>query len=522
MQNMKNLFVLGAVLALFLVVPLTIFVLHIRQENRSRAQKATVIYFNTRTSANSPILNVKPGETVTLDLNLDPGANFVSNIRYMFSYDAAILTPIPASYTYNKDVFPSDPRKANLEGPSFLPSGQVSGLITIGNNPSNAITETVKVASFSFIVTSDITKLQSPTTVSFLTGANQTTITSVDPQSTGSENVLSSALNAQIAFVLPAPASGQITSARVLTCPVFPTSCQVQVDWVTQNASNVSLTFNNGTKIPVSTSGSYANFFNMSGSLSVALYDGDTLLDQKPVASPPTPTVQPTNGPTLPPLPTLTPVPTSTPFPTNTPTPHVTITPTPTPFAEDFTQLNLDIALHGIGSSGDNRNSESSLSNKNPLTTTRPIVVSFYDPLTDAKISDKGGTITYASESGTFKGTIALLDFTPGQYTVSVQTDRYLIRSAATNVTIPANVATTITVPQMSLVAGDVNTDNRLSILDYNLLMDCYSDISPAKACGDTTQKSMSDLTDDSLVNQTDYNLFIRELSVQYGAQHLQ
>lgn len=512
-MSKKNLYVLGAVLALFLAVPLTIFVLQFQQENRSRAQKATVLYFNTKTSSTSPILSLKPGETFSLDLYMDPGANFVSNIRYTFSYDPAVFSPIPAQYTYNKDVFPADFKKANLEGPNFVPSGQVSGLLTIGNNPSNAITDSIKVASFRFIVTSDMSKLQSPTVVKFVTDSNQTAVTSVDPQSTGSENVLSSATDANIAFVLP---TGQITNTQILGCPNFPT-CQVQVDWTTQNASDVMLKMEANNRIPVAASGSYANFFSLANPLPVYLYDGTTLLDEATITNILTPTPTPSVSGT--PIPTQTPVPTTTPFPTYTPTPTptATLTPTPTSTSGQVAALDLNIGLHGIGSSGDNRNDASTLSNKNPLTPTRSITVGFYNPLTDQKIFDKTGTVTYDEQSGTFKGSLAFLNNMPGQYKLKVKTDRYLIRTSATNITLPTNTATNITVPNMSLVSGDVNTDNRLSLLDYNLLMDCYSDFAPAKACDDTTQKSMSDLTDDGSVNQSDYNLFIRELSVQYG-----
>lgn len=529
MQNKKNLFVLGAIIALFLTVPLTIFILQVRQENRSRAQKATVLYFNTETSSTSPIMNVKPGDTIHVDMYVDPGTNYVSNIRYMFSYDPAVLAPNPTGYTYNKDVFPTDPKKANLEGPAFLPTGHVSGLITIGNNPSNAITSIVKVATFSFIVTSDLSKLQSPTTISFLTGTNQTAVTSVDPQSTGSENVLSSALPAKIAFILPIPATGKITNAQVLSCNAF-SLCQLQVDWTTQNATNVFLQFGTGAKIPVATGGSYANFFTMSTSLPVYLYDGNIELDTTTITNtitptptftptPTTPPSEPTNtpAPTNTPVPTVTPVPTSTPFPTPTPTRVPTATPTPTnePY---HPSLGITVSLHGIGSSGDNKNQYAdSLSNKNPKNSTRPLEVTLLDPTTNVIVSQLNGSMTYDTNTGIFEGFTELGELRSGQYKVQVKTDKYLKRTAISNITLGDTTATIVSVPPMTLVAGDVNSDNNLSILDYNMLMDCYSDLLPARACSDIYQNYMSDINDDGMVNQFDYNLFLRELSVQYG-----
>ena len=66
--------------------------------------------------------------------------------------------------------------------------------------------------------------------------------------------------------------------------------------------------------------------------------------------------------------------------------------------------------------------------------------------------------------------------------------------------------------PSVTLVVGDTNNDNKLDVQDYSLLMGCYSDLLPAKNCT-LASKPLSDLNDDTAVNQTDYNLFYRELS---------
>jgi hypothetical protein len=56
---------------------------------------------------------------------------------------------------------------------------------------------------------------------------------------------------------------------------------------------------------------------------------------------------------------------------------------------------------------------------------------------------------------------------------------------------------------------GDINNDNRLDILDYNLLLDCYSDLLEAKNCNEE-EKQSADLNDDGFVNQVDYNIMVR------------
>ena len=71
------------------------------------------------------------------------------------------------------------------------------------------------------------------------------------------------------------------------------------------------------------------------------------------------------------------------------------------------------------------------------------------------------------------------------------------------------------------LVAGDVDSDNALTIKDYNILMSCMPDVSPD---GGTTCRlnanyaTRSHLLDNSTISSLDdYDLFLREYSVQNG-----
>lgn len=227
-----------------------------------------------------------------------------------------------------------------------------------------------------------------------------------------------------------------------------------------------------------------------------------------------TPTPLPTATPT--PLPTATPTPTRTPtpLPTNTPTPLPTATPTPTPTPLP-NKLGLTIFLHGIGNSGDNANPTSStLSNKNPVRTTRQVSVLVYDA-GNTLIKNVITPITYSTTNGNFTGLADLgNNLASGQYIVKVKTDEHLRRALPGFITLTAG--STIQLSALTLIAGDANNDNILNILDYNVLLGCYSDISPASSCT-AAQKLASDFNDDGNVNQYDYNLFLRELSVQTG-----
>lgn len=255
----------------------------------------------------------------------------------------------------------------------------------------------------------------------------------------------------------------------------------------------------------------------------------------KPTNTPtpsPTPTPKPTNTPTPTPSPTPkptnTPIPTVTPSPTRVPTATPTLIPTATPTRVPTATLiptniptpgetifRYTVFLHSIGKSGDNSNPlEYDYSNKNPLTPTRNVMVEVYNA-ENQPIVQRVGSMQYDKTNGNFTGSVSVgSTLTNGPYTVKLKTDKFLklYSPGIQNIT----AGQTYTLPVTTLVAGDINDDNRLNILDYNILIGCYtSDINPKpKLCDNAF---MSDLNDEGKVDRYDYNLFIRELAVQSG-----
>lgn len=183
---------------------------------------------------------------------------------------------------------------------------------------------------------------------------------------------------------------------------------------------------------------------------------------------------------------------------------------------ENPTSMLLTVLLDGIGSRGDNTNpNNSSLSNKNPKHPTIGADITVFT-LSNQLIASGTGTITYESSSGSYKGDIPIQNgFPTGKYLVKVKADTYLRRQVTGVQDIVAGQKSTITT--VPLVAGDVNNDNSLNILDYNALLDCYSDLSAAPNCTAAEKSVKTDLNDDGKVDQVDYNLFIREIATQPG-----
>lgn len=206
-----------------------------------------------------------------------------------------------------------------------------------------------------------------------------------------------------------------------------------------------------------------------------------------------------------PPTLTLTP----SPKPSATPTP--TVNPTP---ANTF--MSVTIYHHGVWNSGDNTNpTQTDLSNKNPLHPTIDANLELFN--TNNQLIGQGhGPLKYNSKDGNFQGVVGIYPntFPSGNYYLKIKTNYHLKKLVTGILTIKAEQTNTI--PAATLVAGDANDDNKLSILDYNILLDCYSDLTHAAACN-ADKKVTSDFNDDSFVNQIDYNLFLREIATQPG-----
>lgn len=177
--------------------------------------------------------------------------------------------------------------------------------------------------------------------------------------------------------------------------------------------------------------------------------------------------------------------------------------------------LSLNVLLHGIGNSGDNANpTANSLSNKNPLTKERKAVVTLFD-VNNNLVATAEGKVTYSSASGSFTGDVTTSKpVPPGKYSIKFRTDYHLTRLVSGIQTLTAGQKKVL--PNIEAVAGDATNNNQLDIRDYNMLLDCYSDIAAAAACTEA-KKISTDANDDGKVNQFDYNLFLREISTQPG-----
>ena len=247
-----------------------------------------------------------------------------------------------------------------------------------------------------------------------------------------------------------------------------------------------------------------------------------TVTPTPPPSGTPTPTAKPT--PTKTPTPTKkpTPTPTSLPIPTQRPpTPTPTLTPTPFPtldpsfVANPFdTQLYVSAKISGIGAGG----------NLSPKHLTRKVTVGIFD-LTNQEVLTGNGFLQYERRSGLFKGLIHMGKMDNGTYFVKIAIDNMLQAIVRPDFQQISNTRLNV-LPSVTLLQGDLDNDNTISIADYNTALACFQD----KKCNINQNKTdvnndgipdtltdIIDFNDDGLANIVDYNLLLHNYWAQEG-----
>lgn len=215
--NAKKIFLFGFIAVLLIGIPVTVYLVQQQQNTKSRAAKSTTLSFVPDSSASAPIQK-NVGDSIPLDITVDPGTNLVSFVKLEISYDPdKLATASAGAFVQNSAVFPSI-----LEGPVYTP-GKISVTLSVGSDPTKAIQTKVKAATVTFKALSS-TPAGTPTLISY--GSN-TQVLSVGSNDQASENVLSASNPAAVAItgtsvITPSP-SISITLTPTATPTVTPT-----------------------------------------------------------------------------------------------------------------------------------------------------------------------------------------------------------------------------------------------------------------------------------------------------------
>jgi len=188
--NGKKLFLIGFIVVLLVGIPLTVYLLQQQTNVKQQAQASTNLAFTPDSSASTPI-SKNVGDSIPLQVSVDPGKNLVSFVKIEIQYDPSVLATASANaFQANTTAFPSV-----LEGPIYSP-GKIAVTLSVGPDPTKAIQQKVTAATITFTALKS-TPPGTPTLVSYTSNSQVLSIGSSDQ---ASENVLSSATPATISI----------------------------------------------------------------------------------------------------------------------------------------------------------------------------------------------------------------------------------------------------------------------------------------------------------------------------------
>ena len=210
----KKLLLLGFIVVLLVIIPLTVYLVGQQQKTRIGAAPATSITFVP------PSRSVTVGQPVNFEIWVDPGSNQISFVKLVIDYDQAKLQAGASALTPNASAF-----EPALQDPTYTP-GNISVTLSVGANPNRIIQTRTRVASLVLQALSETAG--TPTRIAFDTGANQTQVLSIASADQFNENVLllSSLIPAEVTIAQAAgtpspspsasPASGGTSPANKL------------------------------------------------------------------------------------------------------------------------------------------------------------------------------------------------------------------------------------------------------------------------------------------------------------------
>jgi hypothetical protein len=151
--------------------------------------KTTELSFMPDSTTATPITK-RVGDTVSLDIMINPGQNLVSFAKMEILYDPTKLTPIQKNGFQVDGALPTI-----MDGPTYT-SGKIIVTMSIGADPTKAVEKPSKVATLMFKSLAK-TDTGSPSVITF---GSATNILSLAAEDNASDNVLSTTVPVSIAI----------------------------------------------------------------------------------------------------------------------------------------------------------------------------------------------------------------------------------------------------------------------------------------------------------------------------------
>ena len=124
------------------------------------------------------------------------------------------------------------------------------------------------------------------------------------------------------------------------------------------------------------------------------------------------------------------------------------------------------------------------------------------------EVANSSGTLTF--DGTKFAGNVNTGQTLSGPHTIKIKLDNTLLKLASGIQNLSGLPGTSSQIPQVALVSGDLDQNNTMDILDYNIFISCFGD----KTCD---KKTLSDLNDDGKVEEMDLNILLRGFAIRNG-----
>jgi len=207
----KKLLLLGFIVVLMVVIPLTVYLVQQQQKLKVGAQQASSLSFTVTQGSQATIS--KPTDPASFDVMLDPSTNQVSFVKLVINYDITKLKAI--TFTPDTTNFPSTLQTADLG----TTTGKATITLSVGQSANNIITGSPprKVATISFNALSTATA--GTTQISFdRDPTSGTQVLSVGTGDQFNENVLANTTPATITIAQGAVGGTSATQTSTASC----------------------------------------------------------------------------------------------------------------------------------------------------------------------------------------------------------------------------------------------------------------------------------------------------------------
>lgn len=168
----KKLILLGFIVVLLVAIPLTVYLVQQQQKTRSSAAPSTVL------SLKETPQTVAVGDSVSLDIMVDPGQNYVSLAKFTISYDPTRLSLAEDGFVVNTNT------ATVFVQPTYGPSS-VSVTLATGGGQTKVLQSITRIATVTFTALAPTETAQTQVTFS-----SDTEVLSSASTDTPKENVL--------------------------------------------------------------------------------------------------------------------------------------------------------------------------------------------------------------------------------------------------------------------------------------------------------------------------------------------